>query len=151
VTADQIVEDAYLSSAEVVDGWRYTMSAGRAGHDFPVRAALVKYVLGANIAEQSLYPNTRVDDAGKPLSGQNRYVLHFDEAEIPPVSMFWNLSMYDEKALFIENPQKRCSIGSTTDGLKTGADGSIDIYIQHDDPGATRSPIGCLRPRVTSI
>lgn len=116
------------------------MSAGRAGNDFPLRAALAKYVLGANIAEQSLYPNTRVDDAGKALSGQHRYVLHFDKAAIPPVSVFWNLSMYDQKAFFIENPQKRYSIGSTTDGLKKSADGSIDIVIQHDDPGGdTRS------------
>ena len=138
IAAEQIIEDAYLYSAEVVDGWRYTMSGGRAGNDLPVRAALVKYVLGANLAEQALYPNTRVDDAGQPLSGTNRYVLHFDKATVPPVSFFWNLSMYDDKALFIENPQKRYSIGSTTDGLKADADGSIDIYIQHDDPGADK-------------
>lgn len=138
VAADRIIEDAYLSSAEVTNGWRYTMVAGRAGNDFPLRAAMVKYVLGANIAEQSLYPNTKVDDVGKPLSGQNKYVLHFDKATIPPVSVFWNLSMYDDKALFIENPAKRYSIGSTTDGLKANADGSIDIYIQHDKPGGDK-------------
>ena len=46
--------------------------------------------------------------------------------------------MYDDKALFIENPLKRYSIGSTTDGLRKRADGSIDIYIQHDDPGGEK-------------
>ena len=30
------------------------------------------------------------------------------------------------------------SIGSTTDGLKTDADGSITIYIQHENPGADK-------------
>ena len=46
--------------------------------------------------------------------------------------------MYDEKEFFIENDFKRYSIGSTTDGLKTDADGSITIYIQHENPGADK-------------
>jgi len=42
--------------------------------------------------------------------------------------------MYDDKEFFIENDFRRYSIGSTTDGLKTAADGSITIYIQHEEP-----------------
>jgi hypothetical protein len=51
------------------------------------------------------------------------------------VSVFWNLNMYDEKEFFIENDFKRYSIGSTTDGLKKGSDGSVTIHIQKDNPG----------------
>ncbi len=54
------------------------------------------------------------------------------------MSVFWNMSMYDEKEFFIENDFKRYSIGSTTDGLKTDADGSVTIYIQHENPGADK-------------
>ena len=43
--------------------------------------------------------------------------------------------MYDDKQFFIENDFKRYSIGSTTDGLKAEADGSITIYIQQVKPG----------------
>lgn len=65
-------------------------------------------------------------------------MLRFAKDEIPPVSVFWNLSMYDDKEFFIENDFKRYSIGSTTDGLKTEADGSITIFIQHDNPGKAK-------------
>ena len=93
---------------------------------------------GANVPEQLFYPNVRVDDHDRPLSGANNYVLRFDKDRIPPVSVFWNLSMYDDKEFFIENDFKRYSIGSTTDGLKTEAEGSITIYIQHDNPGKAK-------------
>jgi hypothetical protein len=93
---------------------------------------------GANVPEEILNPNTRVDDQGAPLSGASKYVLRFDKDQIPPVSVFWNLNMFDEKEFFIENDFKRYSIGSTTDGLKKDANGSITIYIQKDNPGADK-------------
>jgi hypothetical protein len=45
-------------------------------------------------------------------------VLRFDKDNLPRVSVFWNLSMYDDKAVLIENDLKRYTIGSTTDGWK---------------------------------
>ncbi len=138
VTAEQIIQDAYANSAEIVNGWRYSMGGGRAGYDLALRAAFATHLLGANVPEQLFYPNVRVDDQNRPLSGANKYVLRFDQNAIPPVSVFWNLSMYDDREFFIENDFKRYSIGSTTDGLKTDADGSITIYIQHENPGAAK-------------
>ncbi|MES1180384.1 MAG: DUF1214 domain-containing protein, partial [Verrucomicrobiota bacterium] len=134
-TAEQIIEDSYAHSAEIVNGWRYTMGGGRAGYDLALRAALASNLIGANVPEQMLYPNNRVDDRGQSFSGANKYELHFSKDELPPVSVFWNLAMYDDKEFFIENDFKRYSIGSTTDGLKKDDDGSITIYIQHDNPG----------------
>jgi hypothetical protein len=133
--AEQIIDDAYQNSAVIIDGWRYSMAGGRAGYDFALRSAFAKYLLGANLSEQLFYPNTKVDDKDTPLSGANKYVLHFDKDKIPPAAVFWNLAMYDEKELFIENDFKRYTIGSTTDGLKKNKDGSIDIYIQNTNPG----------------
>ena len=134
-TATAIIEDTYANAAENVRGWRYTMGGGRAGFDYTLRAAMAANLTGANVPEEILYPNTRVDDQGAALSGANKYVLQFDKDKIPPVSVFWNLNMYDEKEFFIENEFKRYSIGSTTDGLKKGGDGSVTIYIQKDNPG----------------
>jgi hypothetical protein len=57
--------------------------------------------------------------------------------KLPPVSVFWNLNMYDEKEFFIENDFKRYSIGSTTDGLKKNPDGSITVLIQNERPADT--------------
>jgi hypothetical protein len=135
VAAQAIIDDTYANAAEIVNGWRYTMGGGRAGFDYALRAAFSANLTGANVPEEILYPNTRVDDKGEPLSGAHTYVLHFDKGKTPPVSVFWNMSMYDDREFFIENDFKRYSIGSTTDGLKTSADGSIDIYIQKDNPG----------------
>jgi hypothetical protein len=137
VTAQAIIEDTYANAAEIVNGWRYTMGGGRASFNYAMRAAFSANLTGANVPEEILYPNTRVDDKGAPLSGANKYVLHFDKDKMPPVSVFWNMSMYDEKEFFIENDFKRYSIGSTTDGLKTSPDGSITILIQNERPQDT--------------
>ena len=45
--------------------------------------------------------------------------------------------MYGSDMLFVENDFGRYSIGSTTDGLKTNADGSLTILIQKDRPADT--------------
>lgn len=137
VTAAAIIEDTFANAAEIVNGWRYQMGGGRAGFNYAMRAAFAAKSTGANVAEEILYPNTRVDDKGAPLSGANRYVLHFDKDQIPPVSVFWNLNMFDDEQFFIENDFKRYSIGSTTDGLKSNPDGSITILIQKDKPADT--------------
>jgi hypothetical protein len=100
------------------------------GDDAGVKQA-VDYVLKG----VKLYQNTRIDDQGAPLTGAYKYVLRFARDQIPPVSVFWNLNMYDEKEFFIKNDFKRYSIGSTTDGLKTASDGPIKIYLQKDNPG----------------
>lgn len=138
VTAAQIIEDTYANSAEIVDGWRYSMGGGRAGYDLALRAAFATHLLGANVPEQLFYPNTRVDDRGQPLSGADRYELRFDKDRLPPVAVFWNVSMYDDKEFFIENEAGRYSIGSTTGGLKTADDGSITLYIQRGKPDADK-------------
>jgi hypothetical protein len=135
--AERIMDARWQTTGEVVHGWRYTMAAGRAGHDFALRAALTKNQLGAQLAEQVLYPNTQVDDRNEVLTGTRRYELRFARNGLPPVATFWNLAMYDKDNLFVENQFGRYSIGSTTDGLKTAADGSVTILIQQDRPADT--------------
>jgi hypothetical protein len=136
-TGAQVVDSKWASAGQTVNGWKYTFAGGRAGYDPGLRAALVKYELGAQLSDQVLYPNTSVDDKGEPLSGANKYVLHFDTGKLPPVSVFWNMAMYGSDMLFVENESRRYSIGSTTDGLKKNADRSLDIVIQKDKPSDT--------------
>jgi hypothetical protein len=47
------------------------------------------------------------------------------------------MSMYGSNMLFVENDFGRHSIGSTTDGLKKDADGSLTVVIQKDKPADT--------------
>ena len=136
-TAEQIIDNKWAAAGEITDGWKYTFAGGRAGFDPGLRAALTKYEIGAQLSDQVIYPNTTVDDKGQPLTGANKYVLHFDADKLPPVIVFWNMAMYASDMLFVENDFGRYSIGSTTDGLKKSADGSLTIVIQHDKPADT--------------
>ena len=133
----QIIDAKWAAAGETTNGWKYTFGGGRAGSDPALRAALVKYELGAQLPDQVLYPNTTVDDKGEQLTGTRRYVLHFDAGKLPPVATFWNMSMYGSNMLFIENDFGRYSIGSTTDGLKKNADGSLTVVIQKSKPADT--------------
>ena len=45
--------------------------------------------------------------------------------------------MYDANYFFVANPLNRYSI-SARQHLKSNADGSVDIYIQKDSPGADK-------------
>ncbi len=130
--AERIVDATWCAAGETTNGWRYTPAGRRAGHDLALRAALARYVAGAQLSDQVICPDCGVDDNGEPLDGRHDYVLHFDE--LPPVSVFWNLAMYDGDMLFVENGFGRYSVGSTTDGVKYNPDGSLTLYLQHDPP-----------------
>lgn len=119
-----------------VNGWRIPKKNIAAfGTDYDTRAFIALIALGANLPEDALYPTTFVDGQGHLLNGGNRYVLHFDAGLTPPVNTFWSVTMYDQDSFFVENPIHRYAISSWMP-LKRNADGSLDIYIQHESPGA---------------
>jgi hypothetical protein len=132
-----IVDSKWETAGEITNGWKYTFAGGRAGYDPGLRAALAKYEVGAQLADQVIYPNTSVDDKGEALTGTRKYVLQFEAGKLPPVSVFWNMAMYGSDMLFVENDFGRYSIGSTTDGLQKNPDGSLTIVIQKDRPADT--------------
>lgn len=135
--APQIIDSKWAAAGETANGWMYTFAGGRAGYDPGLRAALTKYEVGAQLSNEVLYPNTSVDDRSEALTGARKYLLHFEADKLPPVSVFWNLAMYADDMLFVENDFGRYSIGSTTDGLKSNPDGSLTITIQKDRPADT--------------
>jgi hypothetical protein len=90
------------------------------------------YVWG-DLATEILYPMARTDGAGQPLSGKNRYVLHFPKGQLPP-GRYWRISMYDIEGFFTNNPINRYGIGNMTEKLQPDADGGLTITIQHDRP-----------------
>ena len=58
------------------------------------RSTVTFYGLGANRPQDAIYPTSEVDAAGKPYSGANKYVMHFDRDQMPPAKGFWSLTMY---------------------------------------------------------
>ena len=121
--------------APIVNGWQMnTSNMGVYGNSYFKRALVAQVGLGANQPEDAIYPLNVADADGKPVTADNRYVMHFDKAQIPPVNAFWSLTMYDADGFQVANPINRFAIGDR-DALKYDADGSLDLYIQHDDPG----------------
>jgi hypothetical protein len=121
--------------AKTVNGWMITTKAGTYGTDYLQRAFVAAIGLGANVPEQAIYPFAATDDRRSKLSGENRYVVHFAAGATPPVEGFWSITMYTPQMFFYANPLKRYTVGSRT-AFHKGADGSIDVYVQHDPPAS---------------
>jgi hypothetical protein len=125
------------AGGEGAKGWVYTTHSGAYGVDYPYRAAIALCCLGENLPQDAVYPSLSVDSEGQRLDGANKYVLHFDTGELPPVDAFWSVTAYDTDGYFIPNVMKRQALGDR-DKLAANADGSLDLYIQSDSPGADK-------------
>jgi len=124
--------------AKVVNGWQMNVDCmGVYGNFYLKRAIIAQVGLGANQPEDAIYPLCLGDADGKPLLGEAKYVLHFEKRELPPVDAFWSVTMYDAQGFQVANKLNRFAIGDR-DALKFNADGSLDLYIQHDSPGADK-------------
>ncbi len=117
-----------------VNGWTFSLKTGIYGTDYLQRAFIAAVGLGANRPEDAVYPMSQVDAEGKPYDGINRYVIHFNKEEIPPVNGFWSLTMYDEQFFFTPNRLNRFAVSPRSD-LVYNADGSLDLYVQNESPG----------------
>lgn len=123
-----------------VNGWLYSTNMGVYGTDYAQRALVTAVGLGANRPEDAIYPMSTKAGGGllaRKYDGANKYVMRFAKGQLPPVKGFWSLTMYDEAYFFVANPIDRYSI-SARQALKENADGSVDLYIQHESPGADR-------------
>lgn len=120
-----------------VNGWGFTTKTGIYGTDYPMRALVTAIGLGANRPQDAVYPTSLKDSEERAYEGSNKYVMHFPKGHLPPVQGFWSLTMYNDKYFFVSNPINRYSI-SARQKLKSNPDGSIDLYIQKDSPGADK-------------
>jgi hypothetical protein len=120
-----------------VNGWQIRLDLGRYGTNYGLRAGVALMGLGANLAEDAVYPGTDVDATGQLLSGENRYLLRFPPGELPPVKAFWSITLYDDKHFLVANPLGRYALGDR-DPIRAAPDGTLEIFIQRDDPGPER-------------
>jgi len=102
------------------------------------RAAAAAFGIYGNDLEEAFYPEATIDADGDELDGsKHKYILHFAADQLPPAKAFWSLTMYKlPEQLLIENEIDRYKIGDATEGLKYNEDGSLDIYIQKENPGS---------------
>ena len=140
VAADGLktIVDKIPTLSHVANGWQMNVDTmGVYGNYYLKRAIVAMVGLGANQPEDAIYPLNMGDADGKPLKGENAYVLHFEKSELPPVDAFWSVTMYDAEGFQVANPINRFAIGDR-DKLRFNADGSLDLYIQHASPGAEK-------------
>jgi hypothetical protein len=133
---------ARIRSAPVstnVNGWRVDYKVTNFIKDPLLRAAVNQFGPGAHIAQEALYFSAAQGPGGQPLNGQTAYRLRFPAGQLPPVDAFWSLTLYGPDYFLVANPLARYAITDRTEGLRYGADGSLDILIQNKTPTAGSS------------
>ena len=138
-----------LNFNTIANGWSVNLQVRDFITDPLVRASLNRLGMGTLVAEEAIYlmptavtpPKdgkvpiwSSLGPDGEPLSGDKRYRLRFAPGALPPVDAFWSLTLYGEDWAMVRNPIDRYAIGDRTRGLQYGADGSLEIAIQHDPP-----------------
>ena len=132
---DSVIKDltkSYLDGFADHNGY-LVMPTGTYGTDYTGRAMVTQVGLGALLPEEAIYPLAQIDQNYGRLNGSKDYVLHIPAGELPPVNAFWSLTMYDSEGFLVPNPLDRYVINDRTD-LAENPDGSIDLYVQSDQP-----------------
>jgi hypothetical protein len=95
-----------------------------------------------NVKKVSVYIALPKDSKGALFDGSKAsYELKFTKDQLPPAKYFWSMTMYKLPQRWLtENPIKRYSIGSATQGVKYGSDGSLALEIGAKSPGKDKEP-----------
>jgi hypothetical protein len=129
----------HLKKQPTTNGWLYfTDGVGNFGTDFLTRGMACFLGPGWNRPHDAIYPLTLNDADGKSYDGaKNNYVMRFEKGQLPPVDGFWSVTLYDKSMFFVPNSIDRYTL-SQRDALIENEDGSIEIYIQAESPGAAK-------------
>ena len=102
---------------------------------------LVRRHFGRGMSEDARHVFFRFADRkaadGHAYDGASKYVMHFPKCQMPPVSGFWSLTMYDKESYLVPNTLNRYALGDRSH-LTFDDDGSLTLYIQKDSPGGDK-------------
>jgi hypothetical protein len=133
--AQKLMEWKLPTLARVANHWSMnTDTMGVYGNYYLKRAIVTQQGLGANQPEDAIYPLNLGDENGRPLDGENKYVLHFEKGATPPVSAFWSITLYDSDGFQVANSLNRFAVSSWMP-FNYNPDGSLDLYFQNENPG----------------
>src|SRR5262247_527298 len=114
--------------------WSTISNEAAFGTDYFTRTAVAKSNIFVNSPNETKYFYQDLDVGGGRLNSANRYTVTFAKGATPPVYGFWSLSIYNEHHFFVANEINRFSVGTKNKELKTGADGSLTVYVRADVP-----------------
>jgi len=132
----RVVHDQRFGPQPAKNGWsRVPPAAGASGDDLVRRASAALESPGASIPAEILGFQASTDGDGRLLDGRLDYRIRFAKGRLPPAKAFWTIAAYDPATrLLLDTGTDRYSVGSLTEGLATGPDGSLEIFLSSDAP-----------------
>ena len=120
-----------------MNGWGVVRNDGGFETRWMDRAIIADAAWGApdkNVSHGGAFLFT--DATGKPFSGKNKYTMTFDMKDLPPVTQFWSIPIYDANGYFVANEINRYTVNSfmLAAGDLVAKDGKLVIYIQYEKP-----------------
>lgn len=131
------VKKTFKSSLLSMNGWMVVQNVGGFETDYLSRSVMADAGWAGpdkNVSHGAAFLFTANDD--KPLDGKNKYTMTFDMNDLPPVTQFWSIPIYNKDGYFVRNPINRYTINSFMIDQKElhVADGKLLIYLQKDKP-----------------
>ncbi|QDX80651.1 hypothetical protein B9N43_04965 [Denitratisoma sp. DHT3] len=128
---------AFETSLLEMNGWKLQTSLFYDENDYVLRSGAAEIAWGSPVPFESHTIGFGLTDAkGRKLDGAHRYTLTLDLKDLPPVTEFWELPVYDDYGYFVDNPIDRYSVTSYL--LQAGAfhveDGKVTFYLQSERP-----------------
>ena len=93
-----------------------------------------------------MYPILLTDADGNAASGDNDYIMHFDADGLPPVRSFWSARCTTRTGSRFPTRSTDSAIGDR-DPLQYNDDGSLDLYVQNQNPGQDKHANWLPTPR----
>ena len=120
-----------------MNGWGVVRNDGGFETHWMDRAIIADAAWGApdkNISHGGAFLFTDAD--GNPFNGKNKYTITFDMNDLPPVTQFWSIPIYDANGYFVANEINRYTVNSfmLEAGDIVATDGKLVIYVQHEKP-----------------
>lgn len=130
-------KQALEASLTNMNGWRLQSSLFHDDLDYVTKSGSDDVAWGTPVPfESHTIAYIFRDSTGQVLDGNRRYTLTLDLANLPPVTEFWELPIYDSAGYFIPNPIDRYSVTSyqLAAGQFAQKDGKVTFYLQADRP-----------------
>jgi hypothetical protein len=137
IAGKQEVKSGTRDSFINMNGWILSKDMGNYGTNYLARAAVADAVWGGPEARSRTGALCFVDAGGKQLNGKYRYTLTFDSKNLPPVTEFWSIPIYDIQGYFVDNKINRYTVNSfmyERGEFHVDKNGKLTFYIQQEEP-----------------
>ena len=133
---DQIIAKGEASFGTNINGWFQNPANHGNWQDDYIFRSYATYSGGMYpTSNNSTYATTVFDSKGLRLDGKHTYLLRFEGNNLPPVTSFWSVTVYDAGTRDLyPNKAKLYNYGTNIPETRYGEDGSVEIILSHTKP-----------------